>query len=171
MAVKKKAIIIPAVVAVLAGGGLYACNVMTKAANESMMANSKYTVIPAGQNDLSKVISTTGKVIGNGTVDVTTKLNCSVSKVNVSLGDMVKEGDLLCEFDSTELQEEYDGKENRKNKIPSVLFICSSKTGKAVVNTEPLPAGKACESLAVTFLSSSQCVILFYVHFCLKTPC
>ena len=108
MAVKKKAIIIPVVVAVLAGGGLYACNAMTKAANESMMANSKYTVIPAGQNDLSKVISTTGKVIGNGTVDVTTKLNCSVSKVNVSLGDMVKEGDLLCEFDSTELQEEYD---------------------------------------------------------------
>ncbi|MCR5541988.1 MAG: efflux RND transporter periplasmic adaptor subunit [Ruminococcus sp.] len=108
MAVKKKTIIIPVVVAVLAGGGLYACNAMSKAAKESMIANSKYSVIPAGQNDLSKVISTTGKVIGNGTVDVTTKLSCSVSKVNVSLGDMVKEGDLLCEFDTTELQEEYD---------------------------------------------------------------
>ena len=116
MAVKKKTIIIPAVIALLAGGGLYACNAMSKAAQESLIANTKYSVIPAGQNDLSKVISTTGKVIGNGTVDVTTKLSCSVSKVNVSLGDMVKEGDLLCEFDTTELQEEYDSlKEQMEN--------------------------------------------------------
>ena len=86
MAVKKKTIIIPVVVAVLAGGGLYACNAMSKAAKESMIANSKYSVIPAGQNDLSKVISTTGKVIGNGTVDVTTKLSDgSLSTRTVSL--------------------------------------------------------------------------------------
>ncbi len=108
MAVKKKAIIIPTVIALLAGGGLYACNALSSAAKESMMANSKYSAIPAGENDLSKVISTTGNVIGNGTVDVTTKLTCPVSEVKVSLGDMVKEGDLLCEFDPTELQEEYD---------------------------------------------------------------
>lgn len=108
MAVKKKAIIIPAVAVLLAGGGLYACTALSSAARDSLMANAKYSAVPAGQNDLSKVISTTGKVIGNGTVDVTTKLSCSVSEVKVNLGDMVKEGDLLCVFDSTELQEEYD---------------------------------------------------------------
>ena len=43
MAVKKKAIIIPTVIALLAGGGLYACNALSSAAKESMMANSKYS--------------------------------------------------------------------------------------------------------------------------------
>ena len=108
MAVKKKAIIIPVVIALLAGGGFYACTAMSKATQEAMMASVKYTAVPAGENDLSKMISTTGTVIGNGTVDVTTKLSCAVSEVNVSLGDQVNEGDLLCVFDSTELQEEYD---------------------------------------------------------------
>ena len=109
MAVKKKAVIIPVVIALLAGGGFFACNAMTKASRDAMLASMKYSAVPAGENDLSKVISTTGTIIGNGTVDVTTKLSsCTVSEVNVSLGDQVKEGDLLCVFDSTDLQEEYD---------------------------------------------------------------
>ncbi|MBQ8965778.1 efflux RND transporter periplasmic adaptor subunit [Ruminococcus sp.] len=108
MAVKKKAIIMPAVIALVVGGGIYGVSQMAKSANEAMIANMKYSAVPAGMNDLSDTLSATGTVIGNGTVDVTTKLNCSVSEVKVSLGDMVKEGDLLCVFDSTELQEEYD---------------------------------------------------------------
>lgn len=108
MAVKKKAIIIPVVIALIAGGSIYGIGTVSKKANEAMLANMKYSVVPAGVNDLSQTISTTGKVIGNGTVDVTTKLNCTVSEVKVSLGDQVNEGDLLCVFDSAELQEEYD---------------------------------------------------------------
>ena len=107
MAVKKKVIIIPTVAVLLAGGGLYACSAMSKM-SQNMMAGMEYTVIRAGKNDLSQIISTTGKVIGNGKVDVTTKLTCTVSEVKVSLGDHVKEGDVLCVFDSTELQDEYD---------------------------------------------------------------
>lgn len=106
MAVKKKAIVIPVLAVLLAGGGLYA---MSRAGTEAVLANTKYTVIPAGQNDLSRTISTNGSVIGNGTVDVTTKLSgCTISEVKVSIGDTVKEGDLLCVFDSADLQEEYD---------------------------------------------------------------
>ena len=109
MAIKKKAIIIPVVAALVIGGGLYGCIAMSSSAKEAMMANTKYSAVPAGNNDLSKVVSTTGKVIGNGTVDVTTKLSsCTVSEVYVSLGDMVREGDLLCTFDSSDLQEQYD---------------------------------------------------------------
>ncbi len=108
MAVKKKAIIIPLVALLVVGGSAYGISNMAKSANEAMKANMRYTVVPAGQNDLSETISTTGSVIGNGTVDVTTKLSATVSEVKVSLGDVVKEGDLLCVFDSTELKEEYD---------------------------------------------------------------
>ena len=108
MALKKKAIIIPAVVVLAVGGGVLGLRNMAQSATQAMLANIKYSAVPAGMNDLSDTISTTGQVIGNGTVDVTTKLNATVSEVKVSLGDVVKEGDLLCVFDSTELQEEYD---------------------------------------------------------------
>lgn len=109
MAVKKKFIIIPVVAALVIGGGAYGCSTVVKNSKTAMLANMKYSVVPAGNNDLSKVVSTTGKVIGNGTVDVTTKLSsCPVSDIYVSLGDMVREGDLLCTFDSSELQEQYD---------------------------------------------------------------
>ncbi|WP_294487565.1 biotin/lipoyl-binding protein, partial [uncultured Ruminococcus sp.] len=108
MAVKKKAIIIPLVALLVVGGGAYGLISMAKSTQESMLANMRYTVVPAGQNDLSETISTTGSVIGNGTVDVTTKLNATISEVKVSLGDVVKEGDLLCVFDTTELQEDYN---------------------------------------------------------------
>ena len=108
MAVKKKAIIIPLVALLVVGGGAYGLISMAKSTQESMLANMRYTVVPAGQNDLSETISTTGSVIGNGTVDVTTKLSATISEVKVSLGDVVKEGDLLCVFDTTELQEDYN---------------------------------------------------------------
>ncbi|MBQ1432264.1 MAG: biotin/lipoyl-binding protein, partial [Ruminococcus sp.] len=106
MAIKKKVIVIPAVALVLAGGGLYACSSLSKMSQN--LPGMEYTVVKASKNDLSQMISTTGKVIGNGKVDVTTKLTCTVAEVKVSLGDHVKEGDVLCVFDSTDLEEEYE---------------------------------------------------------------
>lgn len=76
--------------------------------NDPTGQGHKYSVIPAGVNDLSKRISATGNVTGNGTVEVTSKLTAEISEVKVSLGDHVKKGDVLCVFDSTEIQEKYD---------------------------------------------------------------
>ncbi len=114
---KKNKIIIAVLIAVVVGGGGYmAYSTVTSVKNTmSSMGGGMYSVIEAGENDLSKTISTSGKVIGNGTVDVTTKLTAEVNEVNVSIGDHVKKGDVLCVFDSTELQEKYDSLEKQKN--------------------------------------------------------
>lgn len=106
MAFKKKAIIIPAVLLLLAGGGIFTISSLSKDSGTAGIA--KYTIIPAGENDLSSVISNTGTIKGNGTLEVTTKLSATVSEVKVSLGDYVNKGDLLCVFDSSDLQAEYD---------------------------------------------------------------
>lgn len=104
---KKKWIILCAAVVVIIGAGV-ALKSMISGMNSSVMTSQKYTVIAAETRDLSDILTTNGKVIGNETVDVNTKLNAVVSEVNVSLGDHVEAGDVLCVFDSSELQEEYD---------------------------------------------------------------
>ena len=106
---KKNKIIIAALITVMVGGGGYVLisGIRNTSKNMAMMTSS-YSVIEAGENDLSKTISASGSVIGNGTVDITTKLTCEVSEVKVSLGDHVKKGDVLCVFDDTQLQDSYD---------------------------------------------------------------
>lgn len=107
---KKNKVIIAVLIAALVGGGGYTAYSTVKNVQGTMTAlTGSYSVIAAGENDLSKTISSTGTVIGNGTVDVTTKLSSAeVSEVNVSIGDHVKKGDVLCVFDNTEIQEQYD---------------------------------------------------------------
>ncbi|MBR1724456.1 MAG: efflux RND transporter periplasmic adaptor subunit, partial [Ruminococcus sp.] len=108
MAKKNKAIIAVLIAVVVAGGGYTVISTINGVKNTMSMMGGQYSVIEAGENDLSKTISSNGKIIGNGTVEVTTKLTAEVSEVNVSLGDHVKNGDVLCVFDNTEIQEQYD---------------------------------------------------------------
>lgn len=114
---KKKKKIIIGLIAVLAIGGI-GYNVLSTALDSANVSSTAlaYSAIKAGQNNLSKTISAKGSVIGNGTVDVTSKLTTEISEVNVSLGDHVKKGDQLCVFDSTELQEKYDELEAKLEK-------------------------------------------------------
>ncbi len=60
------------------------------------------------KKDLENYISVSGSVEGSNIVHVTTELTAKVASVNVELGSKVKEGDILCTFDSTDLQEQYD---------------------------------------------------------------
>ncbi len=113
MAKKNKIIIGVLIALVVAGGGYTAYSTVAGVKSSMAAMGGKYSVIEAGENDLSKTISNSGKVIGNGTVDVTTKLTAEVSEVNVSIGDHVKEGDVLCVFDDTEIREKYNSLKKR----------------------------------------------------------
>lgn len=113
MAKKKKIVMGVLIALVVAGGGFTAYSTISGVKNSMASLGGKYSVIEAGENDLSKTISNSGKVIGNGTVDVTTKLTAEVSEVNVSIGDSVKEGDVLCVFDDSEIREKYNSLKKR----------------------------------------------------------
>lgn len=60
------------------------------------------------KKDLQDYISVAGTVEGSNIVHVATELTAKIASVNVELGSRVKEGDVLCTFDTTELQEQYD---------------------------------------------------------------
>lgn len=66
---------------------------------------TSYTV---ERQDIQNYISVSGTVEGSNIVKVTSDLNNKVKELKVEVGSSVKAGDVLCVFDSTELQNEYD---------------------------------------------------------------
>ena len=59
---------------------------------------------------ISNIVSTSGKIVSADSKKIILPdlAKYDVSTIDVSLGDVVKEGDLLCTIDTTELQKEYD---------------------------------------------------------------
>ena len=66
---------------------------------------STYTI---ERQDIQNYISVSGTVEGSNIVKITSDINTKVKSLNVEVGTSVKEGDILCTFDSTDLQSEYD---------------------------------------------------------------
>ena len=58
--------------------------------------------------DLEKNVSMTGSVSGSDKVTVKGETDLKVKKLSVKVGDKVKKGDVLCEFDSSELKKQVE---------------------------------------------------------------
>ena len=63
-------------------------------------------VIPFESRVLNDYRSATGKVVMNDIQTVSTNVTQKIKSVNVKLGDHVNEGDVLCEFESADLDEQ-----------------------------------------------------------------
>lgn len=82
--------------------GAVSCAGMPTEMNEP---TGSYTI---ERQDIENYISVSGNVEGSNIVKVTSDLNYKVKELKVEVGSSVKEGDVLCIFDSSELQNEYD---------------------------------------------------------------
>ncbi|MCR4638308.1 efflux RND transporter periplasmic adaptor subunit [Ruminococcus sp.] len=58
--------------------------------------------------DLEKNVSMTGSVAGSDKVTVKGETDLKVKKLSVKVGDKVKKGDVLCEFDSSDLKKQIE---------------------------------------------------------------
>ncbi|SFB06367.1 HlyD family secretion protein [Acetitomaculum ruminis DSM 5522] len=65
------------------------------------------------KQDLSTSITASGTVESQNTVSVTTELTSKCTQLNVSLGDSVKKGDVLCVFDDTDIKSEISNLESQ----------------------------------------------------------
>lgn len=63
------------------------------------------------KQDLINSINVSGTVEGTELINITSTVGAPIISLNVELGDYVKKGDILCKFDSSALQEEYDNLE------------------------------------------------------------
>ncbi len=82
----------------------------------SYVASSQYEIYKLEKQSLEKYISVSGNVEGSNVVNVTSNLGTKIKKLNVELGSNVKAGDVLCEFDSSDFQVEYDSLKSSSDK-------------------------------------------------------
>ena len=106
---KKGWIAVVIVVVILAGigGGIFACSKALSASIQQMSAGQVET-IKAEKRDIEDYISVSGKVESENMVKITSTVTAKVKNVYVEVGSEVKEGDILCEFDSSDYQQQYD---------------------------------------------------------------
>ncbi len=99
---KARKIIIP--VSVIAGIAVIgtAVALMSSSASNTAYANT----VKITQKELENKISVSGTVESSEKKNVYSKLNYPVEKINVSVGDVVKKGDVLCTISTEELQQQ-----------------------------------------------------------------
>lgn len=102
---KKKWIVVVAIILVVGlVGGLYFKSKSTAGDVEDFDIGVE--AIPLAKQDLSDSINVTGKVESQNVWVATTEVEAKVKELNVSLGDRVEAGDVLCTFDETEIREQ-----------------------------------------------------------------
>lgn len=128
---KKKVILIVVlvVVAVLAVVIGIAVRNMTKTVE---MISNTVEVEPAQLRDLSDTISLKGNVSGESSVNVTSKAAAEITAVNVQVGDLVKEGDVLVTLDSASIQEKIAELEKAMSNSNAISGINSKQVSDAV---------------------------------------
>lgn len=135
----KKLVILLIVLLVLAAIVIYFV-VQVKKASEMLneMANAG-EVVAIENRALVESLSATGTVVSLDSYDVTsTAVNADVSEVKVSIGDVVKEGDVLCLLDSSDIEENIEMvrttlEASTKNSNSNVA-IAQRQLGEAKVN-------------------------------------
>lgn len=101
---KKKVVIIVLVVLVVVAAIIGSS--VKKMTSQVATAVNTVEVEPVQKRDLSDTISLKGTVSGITKNNATSKALAEITAVNVQVGDIVKEGDVLCTLDSSTIQDQ-----------------------------------------------------------------
>lgn len=126
---KKVLIIVLVVVALLAVLIGTAVHNMTKAVE---MVMNTVEVEPVQMRDLSDTISLKGTIAGASSTNVTSKAVAEITAMNVQVGDIVQEGDVLCTLDSASIEEKIADLEKSMSNSQAVSNINTQQTQTAV---------------------------------------
>lgn len=126
---KKVLIIVLVIVALLAVLIGTAVHNMTKAVE---MVMNTVEVEPVQLRDLSDTISLKGTIAGASSTNVTSKAVAEITAMNVQVGDIVQEGDVLCTLDSASIEEKIADLEKSVSNAQAVSNINSQQTQTAV---------------------------------------
>ena len=80
----------------------------TASCGVSEMMNVPLSTYTLENTDVENYISVSGKVEASNIVKITSEVATKVKTLNVGVGSSVKQGDVLCVFDSSDFQEQYD---------------------------------------------------------------
>lgn len=123
-------IVIVAVLAVIIGTRI------SKATKQVSMVNNLVEIEPVQKRDLSDTISLKGSVAGASKTNVTSKAVSEITSLNVQVGDIVKEGDLLCTLDSGSIEEKISDLEKSLSNTSAVDGITNKQAADAVAQAK-----------------------------------
>lgn len=96
-----------------------------------MVANT-VEVEPVQLRDLSDTISLKGSIAGESSTNVTSKAVAEITAMNVQVGDIVQEGDVLCTLDSASIQENISELEKNVSNAQAISNINSQQLQAAL---------------------------------------
>lgn len=95
-------------------------------------ASNAVPIQPVEKRDLSDTIALKGAVAGRSRTNVTSKAISEITSMNVQVGDVVKEGDLLCTLDSASIKEKIAELEKTLSNSEAMNSINNQQTIDAV---------------------------------------
>lgn len=126
---KKIVIIVIAIIAVAAVG----IGIMIKNAAKTVETTANTVEVePVALRDLSDTISLKGTVSGENSLNVTSKAASEITAVNVKVGDLVQEGDVLVTLDSASIKEKIAELEKTVSNTDAVSGINTQQAADAV---------------------------------------
>ena len=156
---KKVLIVVLVIVAVLV---VWIGTSIHNATKQVAMAVNTVEVEPVQKRDLSDTISVKGTVAGASSTNVTSKAASEITSMNVQVGDIVKEGDVLCTLDSTSIEEKIADLEKSMSNANAVSSINTQQAADALADFDD---GRAAQGLALLReLAEEQQVLLFTCH-------
>ena len=100
-------IVLCVIAAIIIGITVFINRAMKEA--QKMLAAMQYETVVAEKRDLSEVVAASGTVISKASHPVSAEVSkVKVKSINVSVGDHVNEGDLLCSFYTDELEKQLE---------------------------------------------------------------
>ncbi len=127
---KKKVVIIVLVVLIIVVAVIG--NAVKKMTSQVATAVNTVEVEPVQKRDLSDTISLKGTVSGITKNNVTSKALAEITAVNVQVGDIVKEGDVLCTLDSSTIKDQVADLERDMSDTNATNSINSQQTAETV---------------------------------------
>lgn len=113
---KKKTLIIGAVVAIIAIAGILALKPFAK--KESVVS---FNIVKVGKGNIANIVTATGTIEAIKTVNVGTQVSGILQHVYVDFNDKVKQGQLLARLDETSLQAQLDQSQAAVNQAQAQL--------------------------------------------------
>lgn len=109
---------------------------ISSASKEVAMVMNQTEVEPVGKRDLSDTISLKGTIAGASKTNVTSKAIAEITTMNVQVGDIVEEGDVLCTLDSASIEKKIAELEKSTSNANAVENINNQQAQDAVAQAK-----------------------------------
>ncbi len=116
---------------------------MKQGASEITQVDSGIQAFTLQKQDMSSSVSTSGTVESSNVTEVTTEVSSAIKELNVSLGDHVEKGQVLCTFDDEQIRQQIADLEKQNSAAKKASDSTKQKAQRAVETAQAQANAKA----------------------------